>query len=117
TTHRLYVHKGDTSRGESVGVVVVNTTNNTILSTITPTTTGQTIGFGNVAVNTQINRVYVAEQDTAVNDVAVINGAPGGPTTDTQAATVAVGTQPLGVGVDSSLNYIYVANTGSNTVS
>jgi autotransporter-associated beta strand protein/YVTN family beta-propeller protein len=116
-THRLYVHKGDTSRSEPVGVVVVNTMTNTVLSTITPGTAGQNVGFGNVAVNTHINRVYVAEQDPAANDVAIVNGAPGGPTTDTQVATVAVGTQPIGVGVDTTSGLIYVSNAGSNTVS
>jgi autotransporter-associated beta strand protein/YVTN family beta-propeller protein len=116
-THRLYVHVGDTSRGTPVGVVVVDTTNNSVLTTIAPSTTGQNSGFGNVTVNTQINRVYVAEQDPAANDVAIINGAPGGPTTDTQAATVAVGFQPLGVGVDTTSGLIYVSNPGSNTVS
>nr|WP_308161960.1 hypothetical protein [Bacillus sp. ISL-75] len=46
------------------------------------------------------------------NDVSVINGV-----TNTVITTIAVGTIPLGVGVNTSTNLIYVANTVSNDVS
>jgi YVTN family beta-propeller protein/autotransporter-associated beta strand protein len=111
TTHRLYVHKGDPSRGDPYGLVVVDTSTNTVVKTLA----GGSSAFGGVGVNTVINREYVA--DSTANNTTIINGAPGGPATDTVVTSVNVGAQPAGVGVNPALNFIYVANTVSGTVS
>ena len=47
----------------------------------------------------------------------VLMGAPGVSVAQTVVATVAVGTNPIAVGVNPTTNKVYVANIGSNTVS
>jgi YVTN family beta-propeller protein len=77
------------------------------------TANGQPIG---VAVNPVLNRVYVttgATNGAAIgNSVMVFTG-----DTHQLVATVPVGTFPYGVAVDASGAWVYVANSGSDTVS
>ena len=63
-----------------------------------------------VGVNTQTNRIYVA--NWADDDVSVINGA-----TNTLLTDVTVGDAPAGVGVNTQTNRIYATNSGDDDVS
>ena len=63
-----------------------------------------------VAVNSQTNTVYVANEGS--NSVSVIDGA-----TNTVTTTITVGSNPYGVAVNETTNTVYVANEGSNSVS
>ena len=63
-----------------------------------------------MAVNPSTNRIYVANAGS--DSVSVIDGA-----SNTVAATVAVGSNPLGVAVNPNTNRIYVANSRDDTVS
>lgn len=86
-------------------VSVINTTNNTLVTTIP-------VGSHPIAVATTPDaaRVYVANQNSA--NVSVINTA-----TNAVIATVAVGIGPSGVAITPNGTRAYVTNQGSDTVS
>ena len=63
-----------------------------------------------MAVDETTDTIYVANDGSGT--VSVIDGA-----TNTVTATVAVGTDPIGVAVDETTDTIYAANDGSGTVS
>lgn len=99
-TNRIYVGNVGTS-GFPIGntVSVINGATNTVITTLTVGTNPSCL-----AVNPTTNRIYIT--NVADNTVSVING-----TTNTVIATVGVGGS-LGagaIGVDQSLNRIYVA--------
>ncbi len=79
-----------------------------------PGTVAGTIQVGSsptgIGVNTQTNKIYVANEFS--NTVSVIDA-----TTNTVIKTIPVGTRPLDVDVNMQTNKIYVANYNSNTVS
>jgi YVTN family beta-propeller protein len=110
-THTLYVHKGDPSRGSAYEVVVVDTTTNTVTTTIP----GGASSYGGVGVDPATDRIYVA--DSTLDAVWIIDGATGSPTQNTVIATVAIGDQPRGLAVNAALGRVYVANAGANSVS
>ncbi|MFD5430272.1 YncE family protein, partial [Streptomyces sp. NPDC127084] len=90
---------------DSDNVSVINTTDNTVLTTI-PVGTGPR----GVAISPDGARAYVTNQGS--NNVSVIN------TTDnTVLTTIPVGTQPLGVAVSPAGGRAYVTNVDSNNVS
>jgi YVTN family beta-propeller protein len=65
-----------------------------------------------IGVNSQINRIYVADNDNPYDSVYVIDGAG-----DSLIATIGVGINPWAVGVNPTTNKIYVTNSGSDNVS
>jgi len=76
-----------------------------------------------VAADPTTNMIYVANSNsflTRQGSVSVIDGAPyidGKPNTGKVVATIPVGRNPWGIGVDPDNDRIYVANRGSNSVS
>lgn len=84
---------------------VVNTVNNSLVTTIGVGTAPQ-----GVAVNTAANRAYVT--NSGAGTLSVIDT-----TTNTVIATVSVGSSPKGVAVNPSAGRVYVANSFSNTLS
>ncbi len=90
-------------------VSVVNTSNNTILTTVS-------VGDGpwGVAVNEAASEVFVTNNhnSTTGNSVSVI-----GTSTNAVLTTIPVGTTPFGVALTPNGKTAYVANAGSNNVS
>lgn len=78
-----------------------------------------TISVGNyprsAAVNTTLNRLYVA--NALSNTVSVIDIAPASPTYNQVVATVTVGSDPYALAINHSTAKVYVANRMGNTVS
>lgn len=109
-TNRLYVHRGDPSRGSPWAVVVVNAETNAVLAAI-PVDAGE----GGVAINPVTHAVYVAS--SLANTVSIIDGQSGSPTEHTVIRTLSTGLEPRGVGVDVTTGKVYVANAGSNAIS
>ena len=62
---------------------------------------------GTPVIDSTTNTIYVANSQS--NNLTVIDGA-----TNSVMATIAVGTAPSGLGVDSQTNFIYVANAGNS---
>jgi DNA-binding beta-propeller fold protein YncE len=107
-TNRIYVSKGDPSRDEPFAIVVVDGNTDAVLADIPVATAGP------LGVNPTAKRLYVNGGD---NNIFIIDISPGSPTENTIVANIAVGSAPFGIGVNPITNRIYVANTGSNTIS
>jgi YVTN family beta-propeller protein len=91
----------------------------------TPEPVGISVGTSplSVAADPSTNMIYVADSNsflTRRGSVSVIDGAPyiaGQPNTGKVVATIAVGRNPWGIGVDPDNDRVYVSNQGSNSVS
>jgi YVTN family beta-propeller protein len=76
-----------------------------------------------VAADPTTNMIYVANSNSFITrqgSVSVIDGAPyigGHPNTGKVVATISVGRNPWGIGVDPDNDRVYVSNQGSNSVS
>ena len=70
---------------------------------------GGSNGGGGIAVNTATHHVFVTNSQE--DSVSVFDGV-----TNMLIATVPVGDDPMGVGVDPDLSYAFVGNRGSNTI-
>jgi len=86
-------------------VSVIDTTTNTVLTTIT-------VGSGpkTVKLNTATHRAYVTNSNT--NTVSVIDT-----TTETVVDTITVGSEPTGLEVNPQTNRVYVSNRNDRTLS
>lgn len=113
-TKRLYVKKGDPSRSEPHGVVVLDSDTNAVVATI-PLVEEVGRPSSGLGLSPITNRIYVAI--TSTDTISVIDGTPGSPTENTFIATVGVGRAPSFMAVNPVTNRIYVINIGSNTVS
>jgi YVTN family beta-propeller protein len=102
-------------------VVVIDGNTNTEVTTVSLGSTGGVPNFPvSVAVNPVTNMIYVVENDSNAgctsgcipNQVAVIN-----PGNNNAITNIGVGNSPVAVVVNPVTNLIYVANSGSNSVS
>lgn len=100
---RVYVHKGDPSRGEPFGVVAVDGPSCGVLGSI-PVGTGE----GGTRVDPTSNRIYVANYSS--NGVSVIDGSANAVVTTVSLAG------PGGVAVNPTTGLVYVSQSVSNTV-
>lgn len=102
TTNRIYVLSAVSS--EDVDTLqIINGASGTIAGNVN--VTGAALAVKNTA-----GRVFVSQSQTGT--VAEINGTPGLFT-----GTQTVGARPLGIGVDATTGLVYVANSGSDTIS
>lgn len=86
---------------------VIDGSTNTYLGDVT---LGSWSECGDIGVNPDLNKIYVADQSN--DNIHVVDGF-----TDSETIAVSVGINPYGVGVDVNRNMIYVANLTDGTVS
>lgn len=114
-SHSLYVltHQYSSGFGRTCGLF------GNPLETFDATSLQQTANFfdlggaGGIAANPTSGNVYVARG----NSVVVMTLNIGTNSSPTVLASIPVGTNPVGVAVDTATNRVYVANSGSNDVS
>jgi YVTN family beta-propeller protein len=112
---RLYV-SNKTEKSISVLDIITDVNNPTVVNTIN----GLTNIPSGIAINPAGTRLYVANNDGA--SVTVLDISALTPNTTVSAATVTlasptVGNNPVGVAIHPDGTYVYVANSGSNSVS
>ncbi|MCK6623694.1 MAG: hypothetical protein DPW09_02040 [Anaerolineae bacterium] len=101
-TNRIYPHLGTLS---NFNLGVMDGTTGTVI-----TNTALVAGDGDVGVNPETDRIYVANNSS--NRVSVVDGA-----TNNVIDTIPVGQTPIGLGVNPNTQRVYVANQAEGTVS